>query len=47
MNGFLVDGKIDTPKELHDFLCLLGLYNRILKVPTMQEWMKNRPETEI
>ena len=47
MNGYFVEGKIDTPKELHDFPCFLELYNRIVKVPKIQEWMKTRPESEI
>lgn len=45
-NSFMVEGRIETPKELADFPHLLALYNGVMELPNIRKWMETRPESE-
>lgn len=44
-NGFLGQGKLEVPDHLKKFPKLAEHYERVLKVPGINAWVKKRPDT--
>ncbi|XP_073252272.1 hematopoietic prostaglandin D synthase-like isoform X1 [Porites lutea] len=46
-NSFLSKGEKTVPEQLEKFPPLVQLYNRVLSVPEINEWVSKRPKTEM
>ncbi|CAH3180261.1 unnamed protein product [Porites evermanni] len=46
-NSFLSKGEKTVPEQLEKFPPLAQLYNRVLSVPEINEWVSKRPKTEM
>ena len=46
-SSFLSKGEKTVPDQLEKFPLLVQLYNRVLSVPEINEWINKRPKTEM